>query len=76
MSSIRWRPRFTVLPTSPEVKKSIQIYRFGRSVNPNCFCIKRKIEILDGGTPSFSGRIFDGGTPSAGGPQIYDGGNP
>ncbi len=75
MSSIRWRPRNVVMPTSREVKKSFQVYRFGRSVNVNCFCFKRTFNLLDGGTPSAGGpKIYDGGTPSAGGPKKYDGG--
>lgn len=82
MSGIRWRPTYIVQPTSPEIKKSFQIYRFGRSVNFNCcrvnnLNIKIKYDILDGGTPFVSGpAIKDGGIPSAGGPQIYDGGKP
>ena len=79
MSSIRWRPRYVVMPTSREVKKSFQVYRFGRSVNVNCFCFNKKVKynILDGATPSAPGPdVKDGGTPSAGGPQLYDGGKP
>ena len=77
MSSIRWRPRNVVMPTSREVKKSFQVYRFGRSVNVNCFCFKRKYTRLDGGSPSAPGpNVKDGGTPSAGGPENYNGGKP
>ncbi len=67
------------MPTSHEVKKSIQVYRFGRSVNLNCFCgpPRRKINILDGGIPFAPGpNIKDDGTPSAGGSKFYDGGKP
>jgi hypothetical protein len=64
------------MPTSREVKKSFQVYRFGRSVNVNCFCFKRKFNIFDGGTPSASGNVKDGGAPSGPGPQNYDGGKP
>lgn len=81
MSGIRWRPTYIVQPTSREVKKTFQIYRFGIR-NLNC-CkinypkIKIKYNILDGGIPFASGpAIKDGGIPSAGGPQVYDGGKP
>jgi hypothetical protein len=78
MSGIRWRPTYIVQPTSPEVKKTFQVYRFGRTINLNC-CKKSKIkyDFLDGGSPFTSGlAIKDGGSPSAGGPKIYDGGSP
>ena len=82
MSGIRWRPAYIIQPTSPEVKKTFQIYRFHRTINLNC-CrinytrIKKKYNILDGGIPFSSGpAIKDGGIPSAGGPKIYDGGKP
>ena len=78
MSGIRWRSTYIIQPTSPEVKKTFQVYRFGRTINLNC-CKKSKIkyDILDGGLPFASGpAIKDGGIPSASGPQIYHGGSP
>jgi hypothetical protein len=76
MSGIRWIPKYTVQATSPEVKKSIQIYRFGIR-NSNCCKPIQKFNFLSGGTPSAGGpSIKDGGTPLAGGPKIYNGGKP
>jgi hypothetical protein len=81
MSGIRWRPTYIVQAQSPEVKKTFQIYRFGRSANFNCCRINNpiiiKYNILDGGIPFASGpAIKDGGIPFASGPKLYDGGNP
>jgi len=80
MSGIRWRPINIVQQTSPEAKKIIQVYRFGRIANFNCCRINKPINIkyaLDGGIPSAGGpAVKNGGTPSAGGPKIYDGGKP
>lgn len=77
MSGIRWKPKYIVQPTSPEIKKIIQVYRFGIRNSNCCEKIKIKYNFFDGGTPSAGGSaIKDGGIPSAGGPQGYDGGKP
>jgi hypothetical protein len=83
MASIRWKPKYVIQPQSPEVKKSIQIFRplFGVRRIDCCPALpeKKKIQIkfslLDGGSPSSSGRFLDGGSPSGSG-KIYDGGKP
>jgi len=42
-SSIRWKPKYTVLPTSPEVKKVYQQFRISRL----CYCNKRYVLFLN-----------------------------
>jgi hypothetical protein len=81
MSGIRYRPRYTVLPKSPEIKKSIQSFSNRGNIRICCILsppppppIKR---IFNGGTPSSGGpNIKNGGSPSSGGSQIYNGGIP
>lgn len=78
MSSIRFRPKYTVLPQSPEIKKSLFQFRVGKK---QICCQSTAVEILykifDGGTPRSGGpKILDGGTPGAGGPNNYNGGTP
>ena len=78
MSGIRYRPRYTVLPKSPEIKKAILSFRLGKICclisPPPPPPIKR---IFNGGTPSSGGQnIKNGGSPSSGGSQIYNGGIP
>ena len=80
MSGIRYQPRYTVLPTSPEVKKSIQSFSHRGNIRICCLIrppIPPKKKILNGGIPSSGGpAIKNGGTPSSGGPKVYSGGNP
>lgn len=77
MSSIRFRPKYTVLPQSPEIKKSLFQFRVGKK---QICCQSTAVilyKILDGGTPRSGGpKILDGGTPGAGGPNNYNGGTP
>jgi hypothetical protein len=81
MSGIRYQPRYTVLPTSPEVKKSIQSFSHRGNIRICCLIKPQiplpKLKILNGGTPSSGGpAIKNGGTPSSGGTKVYSGGNP
>jgi hypothetical protein len=85
MSGIRFKPKYTVLPISPEIKK--QCFTCYRGRNALLFCTRPFIipslppiitnKIFDGGQPSLGGILVkDGGTPSLGGGKIYDGGKP
>ncbi len=85
MSGIRWKPKYTVLPTSPETKKNVQ--SFSRRGRIRICCVIRPsnlipdpipiLNFLHGGSPFFSGLIiYDGGSPTSGGAHIFDGGNP
>jgi hypothetical protein len=82
MSGIRWKPKYTVLQISSETKKIVQ--SFSRRGKIRVCCIIRPsiipipiLNLLDGGSPFFSGPIiYDGGSPTSGGPRIFDGGNP
>lgn len=40
MTSIRWKPKYTVFQTSPEVKKVFQQFRIGRRFCWNKRCIQ------------------------------------
>jgi len=78
MSGIRWRPKYNVLPTSPEIKKALVSFRLGRIC-----CIPTPpprppiVRIFNGGTPPSGGpNTKNGGSPSSGGSQIYNGGIP
>lgn len=81
MASIRWKPKYTVLPTSPEVKKVIQQFRNGRVYCWN----KKNVPILNvlnvniiynGGSPSSNfPSILNGGSPSSNFPKILNGGS-
>jgi hypothetical protein len=82
MSGIRFKPKYTVLPQSPSVKKGC--FTFHRGRNTLLFCTRNIVippnnikRIFDGGSPSITNqRVLDGGTPPSGGPKLYDGGTP
>jgi hypothetical protein len=78
MASIRWKPKYTVLPTSPEVKKVFQQFRNGRLYCWNKKCIPHVLNIIyNGGSPlSNFPNVFNGGSPSSNFPKIFNGGKP
>jgi hypothetical protein len=87
MSGIRFKPKYIVLPISPEIKK--QCFTFHRGRNTLLFCTRPFVipsapippiiteKIFNGGEPSLAGILVkDGGSPSLSGVKIYDGGKP
>jgi len=87
MSGIRFKPKYTVFPQSPELKKSLSFTYFKQGRLQ--FCCNKSIFIprvppvipknlfFDGGSPLSSGSLIkDGGLPSLSGVKIYDGGKP
>jgi hypothetical protein len=79
MASIRWKPKYTVLPTSPEVKKVFQQFRNGKLYCWNKKCIPDVILniIYNGGSPSSNfPSLLNGGSPSSNFSKILNGGKP